>query len=239
MRQASILIADDEPRIRFMVRSTLSDGQYQIEEAGNGIEVLEAVQKNPPDLIILDLAMPAMDGMTALTELQLVDRQRPIRVIVMTAHGSVQTAIKALRLGASDFIEKPFVPEDLRLSVASVLEDTPHWLMEAGEGYDQVLQQIRKALRERRFAAAESLLMKAGAIADDDPGFLNLAGVLHESHGRVNSALRFYERAAMKEIGGGPAHDNITRLEELRRMGRSPRAVALGKEAEFSPDTAA
>jgi DNA-binding response OmpR family regulator len=215
-----------------MVRNSLGDAGYQINEASDGLEVLEAVKTNPPDLILLDLAMPRMDGMTALTELQLVDRQRPMRVIVMTAHGSVQTAIKALRLGASDFIEKPFVPEDLRLSIASVLEDTPTWLREAGESYDEVLRQVRQALRDRKFSAAESLLMRAGTIADDDPGFLNLAGVLHESHGRVQSAIRFYERAAIKERGGGPAHDNLDRLDELRRTGRSVRCVALGQDVE-------
>jgi DNA-binding response OmpR family regulator len=230
MKPARILIADDEPKIRLMVRTCLSDGAYELDEAGDGVEVLDAVRRNPPDLVLLDLAMPRMDGMTTLQELRPMQNLPHLRVIVMTAHGSVQTAIRALRLGASDFLEKPFLPDDLRLSVASVLDETPAPIAGGEEGYQAVLQRVREAMRGGKFAEGEALLMKAGTIADRDPEFLNLAGVLHESHGRIDSARRFYERSAAQDRSYQPAHENLKRLGELRRHGKTKRKVAFGDE---------
>ena len=97
----------------------------------------------------------------------------------------VRTAIQAVRLGASDFIEKPFTPDELRLSVASVLHDElPANLLPPSRLRRGAAEGARR-LRAGKFREAEAGLMSAGTIADDDPAFLNLAGVLHESHGRV------------------------------------------------------
>jgi CheY-like chemotaxis protein len=232
MKPPRVLITDDDASIRKMVRVCL-EPTYDVAEAGNGLEALDAIRLHAPDVVLLDLAMPRMDGMTLLSEIHQMRKEPPIRVIVMTAHGSVPTAIKALRLGASDFLEKPFVPEDVRLSIASVLDAQPPAATDE-EGYDDVLGYVRQALLDGRFAAAEALLMKAGLIADDDPAFLNLAGVLHESHGRVDSARRFYEKSAGKDRNYKPASENLHRLGEIRRTGKSSRKVCLGDEA--SPD---
>ena len=85
----------------------------------------------------------------------------------MTAHGSVRAAVEAVRLGASDFLEKPFTPDDLRLSVASVLDET----LPAGAGGRRrrtttCCGSCARPLRAGRFAEAEALLMKAGTISD-------------------------------------------------------------------------
>jgi DNA-binding NtrC family response regulator len=225
--KSRILITDDDAGIRKMVRVCL-EPTYEVTEAGNGLEALDAIRTSAPHVVLLDLAMPRMDGMTLLAEIHQMRKDPPIRVIVMTAHGSVPTAIKALRLGASDFLEKPFVPEDVRLSIASVLDEKR--AAEPEEGFDEVLGYVRKALLDGRFAAAEALLMKAGLIADDDPAFLNLAGVLHESHGRTESARRFYEKSAGKDRSYKPASENLHRLGEIRRTGKSSRKVCLGEE---------
>jgi DNA-binding response OmpR family regulator len=185
--------------------------------------------------MLLDLAMPVMDGMTVLAELRSLWDRYPTRVIVVTAHGSVKTAIEAIRLGASDFLEKPFLPEDLRSSVASVLRETPADSGSGGEGYAEVLEHVRQALRARRFAEAEHELMKAGTITADDAAFLNLAGVLHESHGRVESARKFYERAAARDDRYYPAQENLRRLSDLRRAGKTMRSVAFGGEESNDP----
>src|ERR1019366_569131 len=195
MAQQTILVVDDEANIRNMVCLCLETSGYQVRQAANGSDALEQICNEPPDLVLLDLAMPVMDGMTVLAEMRSMWFRYPTRVIVVTAHGSVKTAIQAIRLGASDFLEKPFIPEDLRSSVASVLREsspTPG----SGEGYAEVLEHVRQELRARRFDLAERELMKAGTITGEDPAFLNLAGVLHESHGRIESARKFYQKAA-------------------------------------------
>jgi DNA-binding response OmpR family regulator len=223
----TVLVVDDEANIRMSVAMCLEGAGYAVRQASNGSEALEAIAHDPPDLLLLDLAMPVMDGMTVLAEMHSLWSRYPTRVIVATAHGSVKTAIQALRLGASDFLEKPFLPEDLRLSVASVLRESAPASHEPEEDYAQVLEHVRQALRGRRFREAERELMKAGTITNEDAAFLNLAGILHESHGRVDSARKFYERA----IARGqyePAQLNLARLDELRRTGKTKHPVDFG-----------
>jgi tetratricopeptide (TPR) repeat protein len=148
-------------------------------------------------------------------------------VIVVTAHGSVKTAIQAVRLGASDFIEKPFSPDELRESVTAVLKQSPE-TEEIEEGYLQTLFAVREALQLRKFADAERKLMRAGTITSEEPWFLNLAGILHESLGRIESARKFYSRAVGKDRHYRPAQKNLERLGEIRRTGRSKIPVEFG-----------
>jgi CheY-like chemotaxis protein len=230
MQSPRILIVDDDNNIRTMVRVCLEQEGYILEEAANGSQALELIHETNPDLVLLDLAMPVMDGMTLLAEIRSLLPERRIRVIVMTAHGSVQTAIGAVRLGASDFLQKPLTPVEIRQSVASVLHEAPPLLPPPGGGYGEVLQNVRRALRAGEFATAEAALMKAGVISDSDPAFLNLAGVLHESHGRAKSAQHFYEKAAALNRRYKPAQENLRRLGEMRRYGKTRRKVAFGDD---------
>ena len=229
MSSATILVVDDEANIRTSVRLCLEGAGYVVAEASNGLEALEIVEREKPDLVVLDLMMPVMDGMSVLAEFAHMWTKNRMRVIVATAHGSVKAAIHAVRLGASDFLEKPFLPEELRMSVAGVLRESPPANLDFAEDYSQVLEHVRRALRERRFHEAERELMKAGTITGEDSAFLNLAGILHESHGRIESAARFYERAAARS-GYGPAVQNLERLGDLRRTGKTKRSVAFGDQ---------
>lgn len=228
MSGPTILVVDDEANIRTSVRLCLEGAGYVVEQAVNGTEALDRIKRNPPDLVLLDLAMPVMDGMTVLTEMRNLWARCPTRVVVVTAHGSVKAAIGAMRLGASDFLEKPFLPEDLRLSVASVLRESPS--DHGADGYGEVLEQVRQSLRNRRFRDAERELMKAGTITAEDPAFLNLAGIMHESHGRIESAKRFYERAVARDGHYQPAQENLRRLGDLHRDQKTSRKVAFGDD---------
>lgn len=235
MQPVRILIVDDDANIRTTVRLCLEAAGYVVEQAVNGGDALEQIHAAPPDLVLLDLAMPVLDGITVLAEIRAL-LSCSTRAIVMTAHGSVRTAIQAVRLGAADFIEKPFTPDDLRLSIASVLHDElPAHLRAPSAGYGEVLQRVRDALRAGKFREAEAGLMSAGTIADEDPAFLNLAGVLHESHGRVESARKFYEKSAMSNRTYQPAQENLRRLADIRYHGKSARAVAFGDDV-VSPE---
>jgi DNA-binding response OmpR family regulator len=228
MNAPKLLIVDDDANIRTSVRLCLEAEGYEVLQATNGAEALEIIHHDSPDLVLVDLAMPVMDGMTLLAEIRSLLPEKRIRVVVMTAHGSVKIALSAVRLGASDFLQKPLTPDEVRQSVTSVLNDAPP-AIQAPEGtYGQVLQEVRRSLRAGEFATAEAALMKAGTITDDDPAFLNLAGILHESHGRVKSARHFYEKAAALDRSYRPAQENLKRLGELRRRGHTQRKVAFG-----------
>jgi two-component system nitrogen regulation response regulator NtrX len=115
-----ILIVDDEPAIQKALRDVLEDEGYRVSLAGSGADALKAVADEPPDLVFLDIWMPRMDGLETLAELK---RLRPDAiVVVISGHGTIETAIKATRLGAWDFIEKPLSLEKTLVTVTRALE---------------------------------------------------------------------------------------------------------------------
>lgn len=124
-RRARILVADDERRIRLALRTCLEAEGYRVQEAADGVEALDSVIRNAPDLLILDLAMPNLDGMRVMAKLQEVNPQLKPRVIVLTAWGSVPAMLKARDMGAEIFLEKPIDPETLRRAVAQALASSP------------------------------------------------------------------------------------------------------------------
>ena len=111
-----ILVADDEPSMRMNLVELLADEGYSIVEASNGVETLRLTKKFSPDLILLDLKMPEMDGLETLKHLKKIRQEIPI--IIFTAYGSNESPIKAMKRGAFDYLEKPFDIDEL----LSVLE---------------------------------------------------------------------------------------------------------------------
>lgn len=127
MTRASILVADDEPQIRRVLRSTLSSQGYVIIEAKTGEEAVEAVRKEKPDLVLLDVNMPGMGGIAACREIR-ESSEAPI--IMLTVRNAERDKVVALDAGADDYVVKPF-------------------------GIEELLARIRAALR--RYAPGESL----------------------------------------------------------------------------------
>jgi two-component system, NtrC family, nitrogen regulation response regulator NtrX len=115
-----ILIVDDEPAIQKALRDVLEDEGYRVSAVGSGLEALKAVADELPDLVFLDIWMPRLDGLETLAELK---RLRPEATVVMiSGHGTIETAVKATRLGAWDFIEKPLSLEKTLVTVTRALE---------------------------------------------------------------------------------------------------------------------
>lgn len=115
-----ILVADDDPTIRKIVRDRLQAHGHELAVARDGREALQRVQEWEPALVILDLRMPHLDGFEVLAELQAYPH-RP-EVVVLTAHGSIQAAVEAGRLGARDFLQKPFDTAHLEWVVERTLD---------------------------------------------------------------------------------------------------------------------
>lgn len=121
MTGAYILVVDDEPDIRTLVQEILADEGYEVGVAESGTAAREARRARRPDLILLDIWMPDIDGISLLKEWS-EEGVLASPVIVMSGHGSVETAVEATRLGAYDFIEKPLSMAKLLLTVERALE---------------------------------------------------------------------------------------------------------------------
>jgi len=133
-----ILIIDDEQHIRQMMRLTLEAAGYVVDEAHDGQEGLRLYGNGSAwDLIVLDQRMPGMDGLETLRRLKVSNPRA--RIVMATAYASIELAVDAMKLGASDFLRKPMTPESLRNSVAAALaKETPE--LTSSEGFPQPTQ---------------------------------------------------------------------------------------------------
>lgn len=121
MSKGNILVVDDEPDIRETVKEILEDEDYEVRTAADGATAREARRQRRPDLILLDIWMPDIDGITLLKQWS-ENGGLPCPVIMISGHGTVETAVEATRLGAYDFIEKPLSLAKLLLTVERALE---------------------------------------------------------------------------------------------------------------------
>jgi two-component system, NtrC family, nitrogen regulation response regulator NtrX len=106
MAAAQILVVDDEPDIRNLIQEILSEEGYRVATAANAAGARDQVRRHPPDLILLDIWMPDGDGISLLQEWQ-TERNVKCPVVMLSGHGTIETAVEATRLGAADFVEKP------------------------------------------------------------------------------------------------------------------------------------
>jgi two-component system nitrogen regulation response regulator NtrX len=115
----SLLIVDDEPSILQSLGGLLSDEGFEVTTAANGYEALKTIEVDPPDLVLLDIWMPGIDGIETLKEIK---KENPnIQVIIITGHGTIETAVKATKLGAFDLIEKPLSIDKVIVAINNAL----------------------------------------------------------------------------------------------------------------------
>ncbi len=117
-RDITILIVDDEPRIRDFVSMNLELEHYRVIEASNGMEALEQLRENLPDLMVMDVSMPEMDGFETLRHVREVSN---LPIIMLTVRQSDQDKIRGLDLGADDYLAKPFNPGELLSRIRALL----------------------------------------------------------------------------------------------------------------------
>ncbi len=116
---ASILVVDDEPKMRHILRIMLELRGHGVTEAEDGAQALETLEDRPFDLVISDIKMPRMDGLTLLERIQ--SMEAPVPVVFITAFATVDSAVKAMQKGAVDYITKPFEEERIALTVEKAL----------------------------------------------------------------------------------------------------------------------
>jgi len=116
-----VLIADDDALLRSLIEFKLSARGYQVIPAADGHEALRLIENERPDLIILDSMMPGMDGFAVLQSIKSKPELASIPVVMLTARKQESDIVGALQQGASDYVTKPFIPEELAMRVARLI----------------------------------------------------------------------------------------------------------------------
>lgn len=118
---AKILVVDDDESIRALVSFTLTDSGHQVFEAATGPEALEIMKREHPELVVLDVMMPGMDGLEVLKQMRSLGLKQNTRVVMLTAKTQETDFVAGLNTGADDYITKPFDPDELAIHVTETL----------------------------------------------------------------------------------------------------------------------
>jgi len=120
MNKKKVLVIDDEDIVRISCSRTLAPVGFEVRLARNGVEGLKILEEGPFDLVLTDLKMPDMDGIEVLRRIK--EGWPAVEVIIITGYQTVDTAVKSIKLGAFDYIEKPFTPDALITAVSKALD---------------------------------------------------------------------------------------------------------------------
>lgn len=192
-----LLLVDDHENIRFTFRLALESEGYDVDTAGSVSEARAKMEGRYYDVLILDLRLGAESGLTLLSGLRANGIETP--VLMMTAHGTTEDAISAMKLGAVDFLEKPLEPVRFRAVVAEVLRrrlPSPDKAPAAGDKtYERQITEARHALNCRDFAAAHLHLARALELNSHSADAHYLFGTMLELNHNPDRARRYYHRA--------------------------------------------
>jgi len=199
----TVLIVDDEKNIRATLARGLRLEGYRTEEAGNGLEALKILDEGEIDLVLLDVQMPEMDGLALLLAMR--ERGLTVPSIVLTAHGSIERAVQAVKLGAYDFIEKPPSIERIILAAGNALDrdrlvqENRRLIEETGRA-DELLgnAEATRILRQTlaRVAASEAPVLLLG---ENGTGKELAARAIHAGSARARKPLVIVNCAAIPE----------------------------------------
>jgi len=177
---SDILVVDDEPGIRELLREILEEEGYEVRLAADGNEARTELAMQPPTLVLLDIWMPDLDGLTLLKEWA-SGGQLTMPVVMMSGHGTIHTAVEATRLGAFDFLEKPIPYKKLLQTVAKALASRPRQAIAPASldplGSGETVRQLAQRLRQAAQAKAPILLSgEPGVGFEPCARFIHVAG---------------------------------------------------------------
>lgn len=229
--EEKILIVDDDENIRRMLVKYLEKEDYIVQTAINGEEALDMVEEENFSLIMLDLKLPGKSGVQVLEDLR--DRNIDTPVLIITGFGSIESAVKVMKLGAIDYLEKPFNPEQIKEQVNDIIKRNVHQRDYAEEkihdiqDIEDLLRGAKAAINRRDFSRAEKLLNKAVKKDKEKAAIYNLLGAIEEIKGNQSEAMKNYRTALNIEPSYTPAQKN---LERASKLGSKPDEVSLEEE---------
>jgi len=211
------LVVDDEKNIRLTFSETLAQMGFDTRTASNGEKALAKLVDAEFALALLDLRMPGMDGIEVLRRIR--EKHPEVRVIMITAHGTIESAVEAMKLGAVDFIQKPCTPGEIRGLVGKVMEREAIDESKAMD-YPTLIELCKRHVTERQLEKARTVAQKALAIDPGQPEAYNLLGAFLECRGEWVEAQKYYRAALEIDPGFKPAKANLERTASLHKSGK-------------------
>jgi len=208
MAEKNVLIVDDDIKTVDLVKLYLTRDGYGVLTAYNGIEALRLARESHPDLIVLDLMLPDMDGFEVCRVLR---QESDVPIIMLTARSTDQDKLIGLGLGADDYVTKPFSPKELAARVQAVLRRLPR---ERGP------EELKSGELSMNFAEHEAWL--AGELLDLTSVEFKLLGVLAKEPGRVFSRTDLIEEALGYDFEGFDRTIDVHILNLRRKVERDP-----------------
>lgn len=203
-----ILIVDDEKNIRIALKQCFKGENYKVEMANDGEEAIEKLKNDRYDLILMDYQMPNKNGLEVLEDIR--KNNIETRVIIMTAYGTVDIAVDSMKLGAVDFISKPFTIAKVKDVVRESLKKDAIIIM--GErDIGGSLNEARDAIRHGSLEEATQHLRDVLISDASNPATQNLLGVIEEKKNNANLAQKYYRAALSLDATYAPADNNLRR----------------------------
>ncbi|MFZ2089776.1 MAG: response regulator [Desulfobaccales bacterium] len=208
MSSPPVLIVDDEKNIRLTLASALEALNIAADTAGSGEEAVQKLAEKSYRLMLLDYKLPGMDGLEVL---RLVADQYPDLIIIMiTAYGSIEVAVEAMRIGAVDFLQKPFDPNTVRDMVSRVLQVAPEG--RPARKYEYYVGLAKQSINAGEFEVARVYAKKAIFIKYNRPEAYNILGGICEAKGDRHEAETNYRVALEMDPTYEPARKNLERV---------------------------
>src|SRR5437868_5673672 len=223
----TVLVADDDPRLRNLLTWTLEQGQFNVVEAADGLSALETGRRVNPDLYLLDVGMPGMNGIDVCRQLRAEQVIAPI--LILTGFGSEEDKVAGLEAGADDYQTKPFGTKELLARVNALLRRSNVY---AGDGAADAF-----VTGDLRVDFDQHLAYKAGRPLDLTPTEFNILAFLARSPGEVQAS-----RAILQKVWGPAYRDevhllrvNVARLRrKIEDVASNPRYVLTHARAGYS-----
>ena len=223
-----VLIVDDDPDIQKLVSYNLTQAGYQVVAAASGLEALNAAQDQTPDLIVLDIMLPDLDGLEVCRRLRRQEKTRRIPIIMLTARTQEVDRVVGFELGADDYVMKPFSPRELVLRIKSIFRrmgDEPDDVLRVGK--IELLPQRRQLLVANRpvtltakeFDLLEELMRAGGNVLTREMLMNKVWGYHSEATSRT---LDTHVRRLREKLG-----DEAVHLETVHKVGYR---ISNGKE---------
>jgi DNA-binding response OmpR family regulator len=213
----AVLIVDDERNIRLTLSLALEALNISVDTASTGEEALQKLQEKSFKLMLLDLKLPGMDGLEVLR--QVSEKYPELMVIMITAYGSVEVAVEAMRIGAVDFLQKPFDPNAVRDMVSRVLQTAPEG--RPARKYEYYVALAIQSINAGEFEVARVYAKKAIFIKYNRPEAYNILGGICEVQGDRHEANKNYRIALEMDPSYEPARKNLEKV-------MSPPATRIG-----------